>query len=206
MNIDLQATKKQEKSDCINNDRYEPIASINAENIFSVSEDVIKEKNEALKDTPMQTSLICNGSESGTSVLNSGNKNNALILSTSDLATSAASELEAHESFALQASMEAILVASATPEIHSQYELATIEEQPELGYQSDSSDTDSLLLSSTARSKIINGHNGGAGQNVKRKSSNVCSTSIESPANSSSETANKILPPVMEDMMEDNDN
>ena len=200
-NKDPQIATKHEKSDSINNDRYESIAFLNAESIFSGSEDAHKERNDQFKDnSAISSNPIYNTSESGQSIMSSVSKSSSIILSSPDIATSLASDVESHDLVALQASMEAILVASATPEIHSQYELATIEEQPELGYQSDSSDTDSLAT----RTKIINNS---TSQNVKRKSINAtCNSSEPNNVTSSSDAGNKVLAPVIEDMMEGNDN
>ena len=156
-NKELQMSTTNEKSDSISNDRYESIAFLNAENIFSNSDETHKERNDHMKDNAaISCNPIYNASDTGQSIMNSVSKSSSVILNSPDIATSLASDVESHESVALQASMEAILVASATPEIHSQYELATIEEQPELGYQSDSSDTDSLMMPLAKRTKIIN--------------------------------------------------
>ena len=213
---------KQEGIDCGSNDRYETIATRNVENVFWDQDEGIKDKNEPSKDTALQTNSFHNVSDAGQSVLNSISQSTSMHLNTSDLATSIASDLatsiasdltnyidsdlEGPESASLQASMEAILVATATPEIHSQYELATIEEQPELGYQSDSSDTESLMMPSTARSKIITSGNGGVSHNVKRKSLAGSSTIAECSGTTSSEPKTKVLAPVLEDMTEGNDN
>ena len=195
---------KQEILDSISHDKYEPIRAKNSEQAILLLEEAIRENNETVKMFPAPNDLIYNKSEVETSVSNSINNSNAMILTTSDLAKSLVSDLKENESVTFQDSMEAIIVSSGKPEIHSQYELATIEEQPELGYQSDSSDTDSLYLSSITRSKNTNNITGIVCQNVKRKPSNTFCTLSESSEMSSLETTNKILDPVIEDLMEDN--
>lgn len=198
LNVEAQSTFKQETLSSINNDRYEAIATTNAGNIYPFSEDVGIEKNGMTIDDPMDLNLNYSLSEATATVFEPRNKTNVLI------ATSTSSDLETVEATALQSSVETILAAAGTPEIHQQYELATIEEQPELGYQSDSSDTDSLLFSS--RKKIINCNNGAAGQVLRKKASTAGGTLYtESAGILSSENTDKILAPVIEDSLEEND-
>ena len=187
---DCLVLKNEETSDSINNEIYETIAALNEETIYSLSQDMNKEASEPKKEIAEQMSSVVDVSETVQCVLNCVSKNNPANINTSELAESIAADLNPEESAALQASVEAILVASATPEIHSQYELATIEEQPELGYQSDSSDTETMMMAS-----------GGKGKSLKRKSlvKATCSTDSNSKM---TEDDGKPLAPVIEDMME----
>ena len=187
-----QGSRNEEKSESSNNDGYDPYAALKNENIYSPQEEVMKEDMIPINEIAEQLSAVVDVSETVQSVLNCVGKNNPMAINTSELATSIAADLNPDESAALQASVEAILVASATPEIHSQYELATIEEQPELGYQSDSSDTESMMMASGAK-----------GKNLKRKSLVKVNSSNDGTAKPL-ENENKTLAPVLEDMMEEN--
>ena len=142
-------------------------------------------------------------SDSGKASSDSHGQHTAMVLKTTDLPSAIAAELEEHDSASLQASMEALLVASATPEIHSQYELATIEEQPELGYQSDSSDTECRLMMSSAGRNKNNKNN--ISSAMKKKSANTASTMDETSGTASADHVNKCLAPVIEDMLEGNE-
>ena len=187
-----QESRNEEKLESSNNDVYDPLAALKVEKIYSPPQEVIKEDMIPINEIAEQLSAVVDVSETVQSVLNCVGKNNAMAINTSELATSIAADLNPDESAALQASVEAILVASATPEIHSQYELATIEEQPELGYQSDSSDTESMMMASGAK-----------GKNLKRKSLMKVNSSTDGSAKPL-ENENKTLAPVLEDMTEEN--
>ena len=187
-----QASRNEERSESLNNDGYDPHAALKDEKIYSPPQEVIKEDMIPINEIAEQLSAVVDVSETVQSVLNCVGKNNPMAINTSELATSIAADLNPDESAALQASVEAILVASATPEIHSQYELATIEEQPELGYQSDSSDTESMMMASGAK-----------GKNLKRKSLAKVNSSSDGTAKAL-ENENKTLAPVLEDTREEN--
>ena len=197
VDIEAQSTSNQETPSSISSDRYEAVAITNAANIYPFAEDAGTGKNEMTMDDPMHPNLSYNVSETCAATIGQHNKANVL------LATS--SNIETFETGVLQSSVDAILAADSTTEIHPQYELATIEEQPELGYQSDSSDTDSLLISSSSRKKIVSCNNGGASQVLRRKASTENTTDIETEGILSSENSNKILAPVIEDSLEEND-
>ena len=154
-------------------------------------------------DVSNKTNPTYGTSDGGKATSDSHGQNTAIVLKTTDLPSTIAAELEEHDSASLQASMEALLVASATPEIHSQYELATIEEQPELGYQSDSSDTECRLMMSSAGRNKNNKNN--VSNAMKKKSANTASTMDETSGTASADHVNKCLAPVIEDMLESNE-
>ena len=161
---------QQETREIATNGACDPV--LNSENPFIMKTES-SNKNDRHEMTPWDLSNKSGStSDGGKATSDSHGQHTAIILKTTDLPSAIAAELEEHDSASLQASMEALLVASATPEIHSQYELATIEEQPELGYQSDSSDTECrLMMSSAGRNK--NNKNNIA---MKKKSANTTST------------------------------
>ena len=150
-----------------------------------------REEPEPTNEIAEQISSAVDVAETVQSVLNCVSTANPVTMNTSELAESIAADLNPDESAALQAYVEANLVASATPEIHSQYELATIEEQPELGYQSDSSDTDTMMMASGVK-----------GKNLKRKSL-AKGSNLTDASTKEKENENKALAPVLEDMMEE---
>ena len=158
-------------------------------------------KNDRHEMTPWDLSNKSSSTSDGGKV--TSDSHGAIVLKTTDLPSAIAAELEEHDSASLQASMEALLVASATPEIHSQYELATIEEQPELGYQSDSSDTECRLMMSSAGRNKNNKNN--VSNAMKKKSANTASTMDETSGTTSADHVNKCLAPVIEDMLEGNE-
>ena len=203
-NNEPQISSLQETREIATNGACDPVS--NSENPFLLTAES-SNKNDRHEmtswDLSNKSSSAYVTSDSGKASSDSHGQHTAMVLKTTDLPSAIAAELEEHDSASLQASMEALLVASATPEIHSQYELATIEEQPELGYQSDSSDTECRLMMSSAGRNKNNKNN--ISSAMKKKSANTASTMDETSGTASADHVNKCLAPVIEDMLEGNE-
>ena len=203
-NNEPQITTLQETREIGTNGACDPV--LNSEKPFLITTDSTT-KNDRQEmtswDLSNKSSSTYVTSDGGKTTSDSHGQHTAIGLKTADLPSSIVAELEEHDSASLQASMEALLVASATPEIHSQYELATIEEQPELGYQSDSSDTECrLMMSSTGRNKNNKNNVSNA---MKNKSANTTSSMDNTSGTEFADHVNKCLAPVIEDMLEGNE-